>query len=375
LQIFSTGTLGEKKANVKLLFSFALPSPLPSVLLLEVIYKRSMDYSLKRSASVTFAAVVAILGGLLLLLCCSVAFFAFLLVKLPGAASELPPFVRTAMLAAQGFMMCLSLFGIVTGIGLIYLRKWARVSILTWGGMSVFFGVIMIPIAFLMPFPPTPNAPDLPAETMQTVRLFLLFLYGIPLIVGLWWLILFNRKTVKAQFRGTTGSADPALLQKPACPLPISVLAWTYISSILNLLFLPFLPFHVPVFVFGQVLPGSVGLTVLILSCLAFLVCGVGLLKLKPWSYSLTIGLQVFWLASTAVSMLSPNYNAVMDSFLRDMQASLHLPGPQFSSANFAHQFGWTLVLGLLFAGAILGLLVYYRPRFLEAASRAASPS
>jgi hypothetical protein len=73
--------------------------------------------------------------------------------------------------------------------------------------------------------------------------------------------------------------------------------------------------------------------------------------------------------------MLSPHYNPVMDSFLREMQASLHLPETQFSSANFAHHFGWTLVLGLLFAGAILALLVYYRPRFLEAASRAASPS
>jgi hypothetical protein len=240
-----------------------------------------MDYSPKRSASVTAAAVVAILGGLFLLLCCSVAFFAFLLVKLPGPASELPPFVRTAMLATQGFMMCLSLFGIATGIGLIYLRNWARVSILIWGGMAVFFGGIGIPIAFLMPFPATPNAPDLPAESMQAVRWIFLAIYAMPLLIGVWWLILFNRKTVKAQFRGTTSSADPALLQKPACPLPISVLAWTYISSILNLLFLPFLPFHVPVLVFGQVLPGSVGLTVLMLSSLALFVCGVGLLKLS----------------------------------------------------------------------------------------------
>ncbi len=62
------------------------------------------------------------------------------------------------------------------------------------------------------------------------------------------------------------------------------------------------------------------------LSCLAFAVSGVGLLKLKPWSYSLTLGLQVFWLASGAVSMLSPNYNAVMESFLKDVQSSLHSP-------------------------------------------------
>jgi len=279
------------------------------------------------------------------------------------------------MLATQGFMMCLSLFGIATGIGLIYLRNWARISILIWGGMLVFFSGIGIPTAFLMPIPPTPSAPDLPASGMQAVRLIFLAIYGMPLLIGIWWLILFNRKTVKAQFAGATGSADPAVPRKPACPLPIAVLAWFYVSSILNLLFLPFLPFRVPVLVFGQVLPGRVGATVLILSCLALFVCGVGLLKLKPWSYSLTIVLQVFWAASTAVSMLSPNYNAVVDSFLKEMQASLHLPETQFSPAGFAHHYGWTVLLGLLFAGAILGLLVYYRPRFLEAASAANSAS
>jgi len=334
-----------------------------------------MDYSPKRSASVTVAAVVAILGSLFLLLCCSVVFFGMLLVKLPGNASELPPFARNAMLAGQGFMMCLSLLGIATGIGLIYLRKWARISILIWGGMAVFFGVAGIPIAYLTLLTPNPNAPELPMESMQAVRWILLFIYGMPLLIGIWWLVLFNRAAIKAQFRSTTVAADPALPQKPACPLPISVLAWFYITSILNLLFLPFLSFHMPVFVFGRVLSGSLGLAVLILSCLAFALAGIGLLKLKPWSYSLTIGLQVFWLVSTAVSMLSPNYNVVMDSFVKEMQVSLHLPETQFSPAAFAHHYGWAVVLGLLFAGAILGLLVYYRSRFLEAAAKAASAS
>jgi MFS family permease len=333
-----------------------------------------MNDSLKRSPSVTAAAVVAILGSLFLLLCCSVIFFGILSLKLTGTTPEPPPFVRTAMLATQGFMMGLCLFGIATGIGLIYLRNWARISILTWGGLSVFFGAIGIPIGYFALSSPLPNAPALPAEGMQ-VRWILLLIYGLPLLVGMWWLILFNRKSVKAQFTDARVSADLGVPQKPACPLPIAVLAWFYIASILNLLFLPFLSFHVPVFVFGRVLPQSLGLAVLILSCLAFLLVGIGLLKLKLWSYSLTIGLQLFWLASTVVTVLSPNYGAVMDSFMKEMQASLALPETQFSSANFTHHYGWTVILGLLFAGAILGLFVYYRPRFLEEASKASSAS
>jgi hypothetical protein len=373
LQNFSTGTLGEKKANVKLLFSFALPSPLPSAVCLEVIYSRSMDSAAKRSASVTVAAVVAIIASLLLVLVCSIAFLAMLFVKLPGATSELPPYVRSAALAGQGFMICLSLFGLATGIGLIYLRNWARIAVLIWGGFAVFFGIIGIPIAYLAQFTASPNAQALPAESVQAIRWILLFVYGLPLATGVWWLILFNRKTVKGQFAGAPIAADVGLPRKPACPMPIAVLAWFYIASVLNLLFLPLLSFHVPVFVFGSVLHGRAGVLMLVFSSLAFALAGIGLLNIKPWSYSLTIGLQVFWLASSIVSVLNKNYTAVMDTFMKEMQASLHLPETQFSQPSFFHQYGWTVVFGLIVAGAILAMLVYYRPRFLEAATKAAS--
>jgi hypothetical protein len=334
-----------------------------------------MENSPKRSASVTAAAVVALLGSLFLLLCCSFAFFAFLLVKLPDTTYKLSPSVRTMMLGMQGFTMCLSLFGVATGIGLIYLRRWARISILIWGGLSVFFGVIGIPIAFLMPFSQTPNGPDLSAEGMPLFRGILLIIYSMPLLIGIWWLILFNRKSVKVQFAGQGGFDDQGLPRKPACPLPIAVLAWFYVTLVLNLLFLPLLPSHVPLFVFGFVLPGSMGKVVLIITTLAYVIVGIGLLKLKPWSYTVTIGLQLFWLASGAVTALTPSYGAVMDSYMREVQASFHLPETQSLAFNFAQHFGWMMVGGLVFAGAILGLLIYYRPRFIEEASRSATAS
>ncbi len=83
-----------------------------------------MDSPVKRSASVTTAAAVAIFGSLFFLLCCSVVFFGMLPGKLPGTTPELSPVLRNTMLATQGFMIALSLFGTATGIGLIYLRKW-----------------------------------------------------------------------------------------------------------------------------------------------------------------------------------------------------------------------------------------------------------
>jgi hypothetical protein len=330
-----------------------------------------MEPTPRRSAFVTIAAVVAILSGLFLLLCCSAAFFVFLLDKLPGPVSELPPAMRYMMLGTQGFMMCLSILGIATGIGLLYLRKWARVSVLIWGGLFVFFGVIGMLFIFLMPFPTNPNARGLPPEAMPEFRLILLVVYGPPLAIGAWWLFLFSRKSVKSQFTSCVPPADPNVPAKPACPLPISVLAWFYITSVLNLLFLPFFPSHVPVMLFGRVLPPTLGWTVLILSFLALFVAGVGLLKLQPWSYDLTIGLQLFGLASTVVTVLSPNFKTVMDSFMKEFQASLHLPETPFSVGDFSRNYDWAAVFGLVIAGAILGMLVYYRPRFLKEAARA----
>lgn len=338
-----------------------------------MVYKHAMASSSKASPAVLAAAVVALLASLLFLLGSSFAFLAFSLSKLPNISPDLPPSARTVMLVMTEFMIGLSIFGLATGIGLILIKNWARISVLIWGGVSIFFGVLGIPIAFLMPLSAPPGAPELPPGSVQLMRWVLLAIYGLPLAVGVWWLILFNRGRIKAQFAGATTPSDSAVPRKPRCPLPIAVLAWIYVTSILNLLLFPFVPVHAPIFLFGKLLPDRFGPAVLVLSCLAFTVSGFGLLKLKPWSYSLTIGLQVFWLTSTAVSMLRPNFKAVMQSFLEQIEASLHLPESQFSPNNFLQHFGWFIVFGLFFAGAILGLLIYYRERFLEAASAAAS--
>jgi hypothetical protein len=332
-----------------------------------------MSNTSRPSPGVIAAAIVAIIGGLLILVGCSVAFFSVLLQSSAYNTPGTPPLLRNFTLGMMGFMMCLSLFGIATGIGLLYLRKWARISVLIWGGFAVFFGAIGVAMAFLISTGFPPNTAQLPAESLRLMRIILFFTYGLPLAAGVWWLVLFNRQTVKAQFAGTAPPYDPSVPQRPRCPLPITVLAWFYVGSILNLLLLPFIRVRTPVFLFGLLLPDRVGVAILLLTCLAFTVCGIGILKLKPWSYSLTIGLQIFWLASTVVSMLRPNYKAVMQSFLEQTQASMHLPESQYNWNPFMQYFGWFMAVGLLVAGALLGLLFYYRRRFLEAASAASS--
>jgi len=102
---------------------------------------------------------------------------------------------------------------------------------------------------------------------------------------------------------------------------------------------------------------------------------GVGLLKLKPWSYPLTIGLQIFWSVSSVASILNPNYASLVSSFLNDINKAMNVPPNIYSSANYIHQLRWTMYFGLLVPVAIVVLLYYYRKRFREAASGDASVS
>ena len=324
------------------------------------------------SASVIFAAVVAILAGLLVLLSMSAGFLEVLLDSEQIARLELAPFLRNAALVFMAFAVCLSAFGIATGIGLILLRNWARISVLIWGGFSVFFGLFGVAIAFLMPLPPTPEVPNLPAGTMQGIRFFMLCIYGLPVIVGVWWLILFNRKSVKAQFAGT---ADPLAAQKPRPPVPVSILAWLYITAAAHIVILPFLPFSMPLILFGHFFSGTIGTLAYVFVCLISAVVGVGLLKLKPWSYPLTIGFQLFGLANGIVTVLHPNYQSQLASWLDRINNAMHLPpNPYYTPEYFLH-LRWITYIGFLIPVAIVGMLFYYRERFLEAASAAASRS
>jgi hypothetical protein len=184
-----------------------------------------MENPSKAPPSVILAAIVAILSALFFLLVASVTFFSFLLVKLPPSAPELPPFAKGLGLGMMGFMACLSIFGIATGIGLIYLRNWARISILVWAGVFAFFGAVGIPFAFLLPkFTPL-NAPQPPDSGQHLVQGILIFTYGFPLVIGLWWLILFNLKSLSLSKRISRPHAIPSRQQcrkSPAARFPLA---------------------------------------------------------------------------------------------------------------------------------------------------------
>jgi len=329
-----------------------------------------MSDSAKPSASVIASAIVAILGGLLFLLVSTIGFRGILLDS-SVSHGELPAFARNSALGGIAFMMVTSIFAVAVGIGLFLLRNWARTSVLVLAGFSVFFGAIGV-IVFTVTAV-LPQQETLPPQLMRIFRTVLAAIYGIPLAIGTWWLILFNRKAIKSQFAGPAVPIDPNLPHKPRCPTPIAVLAWLFIACVLDIPFLAFTP-NIPLLLFGHVIGGPTGRMCFILMFLLFPVLGMGLLKLKPWSYHLTLGMQFFFLSSGIVTLLSPNFRIISRALILQMENSMPKSNSGFSLLDYPHNMDWAIGFGLLFALTILVMLVYYRTRFLELAAVAAPP-
>jgi hypothetical protein len=326
-----------------------------------------MEQPSRLSASVIAAAVVAMVGSVLFFLSCAAAVASILLIPPSGSAQNLPPFAKTLSIGMTAVMICVSIFGFVTGIGLLRLKNWARISAIVWGGFCIFLGVIGIPIVLLMPFGQMPNAPTVEPGVFSLVRVFLIIVYGVPLAIGVWWLILFNRKNIKAKFAGAAPSASLTAEARPRCPVAITVLAWFFIGSAANIVIYPFFPFRMPLILFGYIFPGVSMTSFVILSCLLLLVAGIGLLKLQRWSYPFAIGLQLLFLTNGVLTFLNPNFERVMADVIKQTNNAMHLSDGILDSSHYTHFLHVTTYGGLLFPVVILVLLFYYRERFLQA--------
>jgi hypothetical protein len=274
--------------------------------------------------------------------------------------------VKTLTKCLMGFVVALGIFGIATGVNLLRLRNWARIATLIWSGLTVFFCALTLAFAAIVPFPTPPNAP---VNALGFVKAAVFIFYGLPLAIGVWWLILFNRKGVTAQFvRSAPATLDPSgfpaeVLSEPvpACPLPLMVLGGFLLLSTFSILFVFFFPF--PALVFGHVLRRAPGTIFFVAACLAGGAAGIGLLRLKGWGFWVALGLQAFWLISGIVTVSSPNYFPLMREMMAEMQARFGGPHSDYPLEHL-QLYAYAGLMAPVLIGAIL---LFYRSKFLEA--------
>jgi len=313
------------------------------------------------SSSIVAAAIAGILISLFTMLGTLGAMVG--LTMAPTSAMAIPPPARSMLLVIMGLLAGLAIFGVFTCIGVLRLKKWARLSILIWGGVMAAFSGVMLLFTSLSPLP------EISADSavgLPYLRILMCALYGIQFLVGVWWLLLFNQRAVREQFLPeAAGDSQVAVLPQPRCPLPLAILSGVSIFFAAFTLLLPFTNFPVNIILFGHRFHGAVGALLFYLSAGLFLAGALGMLRLQPWSFPLVLGQYFFWMVSGTVTLVSPSY----DRNLQDMMSQLNLPEGTMTQASFAQTraFG---ALALIPGVLIIWLLLYCHTRF-EAACAA----
>jgi hypothetical protein len=312
------------------------------------------------SSSVIAAGVVGILVSLVTILLAVAAIAGMSLMPPASASPPMPPFVKSTAVAIMIFLAGLAIFGIFTSVGVLHLKNWARVSMLIWGGVMAAFCGLALPFAAFV------SMPEAPAESpmaLPFLRILLIVVYGIPFLIGVWWLFLFNQRAIKEQFLAVaSGDGQLTVPSQPHCPLPLAILAGFSIFSAGFSLLLPFTNFPVNAVLFGHRFHGPLGVVLFFLSAGIFLVGAIGMLRLKRWSYPLMLGQYFFWMASGTITLVSPSY----DRNMREIISQMTLPEGPVGQAAFAQTrvFG---VLSLIPGVLLIWLLLYYHNRFVEA--------
>jgi predicted membrane channel-forming protein YqfA (hemolysin III family) len=314
------------------------------------------------SSSIVAAAIAGILISLFTILG-TLSGIVGLTMLPPSSAMAIPPPARSMLLVIMGLLAGLAIFGVFTCIGVLRLKKWARLSILIWGGVMAAFSGVMLLFTSLSPLP------EISADSaagLPYLRILMCALYGIQFLVGVWWLLLFNQRAVRQQFLpGAATDSQVVALSQPRCPLPLAILSGVSIFSAAFTLLLPFTNFPVNIILFGHRFHGAVGALFFYFSAGLFLAGALGMLRLKRWSYPLVLGQYFFWMVSGTVTLVSPSY----DRNLQDMMSQLNLPEGTMTQASFAQTraFG---ALALIPGVLIIWLLLYCHTRF-EAACAA----
>jgi ABC-type antimicrobial peptide transport system permease subunit len=297
---------------------------------------------MKRPAGVTISAVIVFIGSGLTLLSA-----AFMLLGFAGMpADNMPAFTRDAGFIMSIFMLGFAAWGIATGINLLQLRAWARISMIVFSGLVLVMAVPGLLMMLVMPLP-VPPAPAIstgevmpPMEQLMTaVRIGMAILYGWLAVLGGWWLYLFNSRPIKEHFRsaGATMPAStwaPAVLAPTALPgsrkRPVSITIIAYLALVGACMFPILNILHLPLTFLGFFFTGGKAALIVIGYMSVQLLMAYGLLKLEKWGRSLAIYYFNFAIFNSIISVILPGAQARYEEATAAMQTSIGLPPTPF---------------------------------------------
>jgi len=321
---------------------------------------------MKRSASVTVVAVLSLLGSLLTLAMGLLMALALVITGKSNPALK-EPIALVGALIGIFFLIGPAIWGLATSIGLFNLKNWARLSILVFSVLLVLGGICGAPIFLLIPLPPTPGTDP---RFLTYFRVVMTGFYALLAAIGIWWFILFTRRSVRVQFGADSSmvAASPYSVpnRPPRRPISITVIAWL---MIVGAAFAPLnLWLHPPVPFLWMMLSGSWAALYTVTYAVVALYVGIGLLRLKPICRTMAIYLYSFFLFSSALFYAAPGRDTRLHTLMN--WNPLLLPHPDFQIPIAIPLISGFLGLGLLVA--LIYFLVRSKPAFESAPQSAA---
>jgi hypothetical protein len=272
------------------------------------------------------SAIVLSLAALFLLLLTALTTFAGIFARHQPSIAPTPHFLTYFVLAISVFYAALAVWAILTVIGILRLRPWARYSILIIGaglaviGVFAVFGTLVSRSVL-----PTLQAQQ-PATDPHLMSILFLFMAAINLLiaaVGSWWLVYFNLRSVRELFANplslpaTVAGTSSRFSQTPTA---IKIIGGFLLLSSVCCLFCVLLPF--PAFFLGVIL--SPPTTHILYLCFAALTgwMGYGLLNLKESARLATIAFQLLGCANVALALL-PWYRTQFSLYMTQLIAAM----------------------------------------------------
>lgn len=314
---------------------------------------------MKRSVGVTLSAILVLLGSALTLLLGVGVTAVGLMPTDPRLSALRPLFLVEAVILGGAAVL-----GIATGVDLFRLRRWARISLLVFAAFLCLMGLTAGGMMLVVPIPAPASAPAGFAQTMTLVRLAIAGFYFLLLALGAWWLWLFTREEVKAQFgeKPAVATASPAAAVSrvgvaQGRPVSITIIAVLILMGAVSFPVLLLLRF--PAYVFGNLVEGGGAIAFYLGFLAAHVAIGIGLLKLRPWSRLAAIGIYLFGLLNTITMLLPGRMEALMEVMWSRFPAVMRPP------AGFPMPPVWfTMAPGIVMMAVILYFLVREREAF-----------
>jgi hypothetical protein len=320
---------------------------------------------MQRSPGVTASAIIAILGSLSFgVLGIFMVLGAMILARTPGVPALQAPYpsslpIATILGIEVAITFALAVFGIVSAIGLLRLKNWARVSFLVFGVVLAFgagsglLGSIMGLVA--MPPMPPPN-PDVPPGFMTGAFLSMAFVALMLGALAAWWLVYFSRRTIKVQFMGEAAAALPR-----RGPLSITIIGWLLVVGSGWLVPFALIFPRYPAMMLGMIVEGWPSRAFYFLFGTFSLVSGIGLLKWRRWAHSMALGLYAFGIINVALAFVT--------GALPRMQEMIQalLPPTPYSNFQATVSLRFGMIAGLAFSVVMLWFLISRRRAFLNA--------